>query len=61
MSVDLLAALCLVLVIEGLFLFVAPRAWKQAAAQLIQIHDRALRVGGAVMVALGLLALQLVR
>ncbi len=61
MLADLLAALCLVLVIEGLFLFVAPQAWKQAAAQLIQAHDRVLRIGGAVMIVLGLLALQFVR
>ncbi|MBB5015636.1 DUF2065 domain-containing protein [Rehaibacterium terrae] len=61
MLADLLAALCLVLVIEGLFLFVAPQTWKQAAAQLIRTHDRTLRTGGAVMIVLGLLALQFVR
>jgi uncharacterized protein len=61
MGVDLLAALCLVLVIEGLFLLVAPGAWKRAAAQLLQAKDRALRAGGAAMIVLGLLALQFVR
>lgn len=61
MSVDLLAALCLVLVIEGLFLLVAPGAWKRAAAQMLQAPNRGLRTAGAVMVGLGLLALQWVR
>jgi uncharacterized protein YjeT (DUF2065 family) len=58
---DLLAALCLVLVIEGLFLLAAPVAWKRMAAQLTSTPERALRVGGGVMVAIGLVALQLVR
>jgi uncharacterized protein YjeT (DUF2065 family) len=59
--VDLLAALCLVLVIEGLFLLVAPAAWKRMAAQLTATPERALRVGGGVMIAIGLVALQLVQ
>jgi uncharacterized protein YjeT (DUF2065 family) len=58
---DLLAALCLVLVIEGLFLLVAPGAWKRMAAQLTLTPDRALRVGGGAMIVAGLIALQLVR
>lgn len=58
---DLWAALCLVLVIEGLLLFAAPGLWKQAVAQLLAQPARALRLAGAVMVGLGLLALQLVR
>ncbi len=61
MSDDLLAALCLVLVLEGLLLFVAPSFWKQAVAQLLERPDRALRTAGGAMVLLGLLALQLVR
>ena len=58
---DLWAALCLVLVIEGLLLFAAPGLWKQAVAQLLAQPRRSLRLAGAVMVGLGLLALQLVR
>jgi uncharacterized protein YjeT (DUF2065 family) len=58
---DLLAALCLVLVIEGLILLVVPDVWKRMAAQLADTPERALRVGGGVMIAAGLLALQLVR
>lgn len=58
---DLWAALCLVLVIEGLLLFVAPAAWKQAVSQLLSQPDRALRAAGGVMVAAGLAALWWVR
>jgi uncharacterized protein YjeT (DUF2065 family) len=55
------AALCLVLVIEGLFLFAAPRLWKRFAEQLQQIDARTLRMIGAAMVVVGLVALQVVR
>jgi uncharacterized protein len=55
------AALCLVLVIEGLFLFAAPGGWKRVAAQLQQIDERTLRMMGAGMVVVGLIVLQLVR
>ena len=58
---DLWAALCLVAVIEGLFLFAAPGAWKRAAEQLQALPDEHLRrIGGAVL-ALGLLSLYLLR
>ena len=55
------AALCLVLVIEGLFLFASPALWKRMAQQLQQIDDRTLRMIGAGMIVAGLVVLQLVR
>lgn len=58
---DLWAALCLVLVIEGLMLFVAPGAWKQMALRLQELPPQQLRIGGAIMIIAGLIALQLVR
>jgi uncharacterized protein len=58
---DLLAALCLVLVLEGLLLFAAPAAWKQAAERLMQMDARALRQIGGLMMIAGLAALQFVR
>ena len=61
MSDDLWAALALVLVIEGLFLFAAPGAWKRMAEQMQSLGNRNLRIYGAVMVGLGLLALQWIR
>ena len=61
MTFELLSALCLVAVLEGLFLFVAPRGWKQAVAQLQQLSDRGLRILGGLFVAAGLISLYLVR
>jgi uncharacterized protein len=58
---DLLAALCLVLVLEGLLLFAAPQAWKQIIEQMRELEPRQLRIIGGVMVGIGVLALQLVR
>jgi uncharacterized protein len=57
---ELAAALCLVLVLEGLFLFAVPRAWQRMAEQLRQLEPSRLRVIGGVMIALGVLALKLV-
>lgn len=58
---ELLTALSLVAVLEGLFLFVAPGSWKRAAERLYAMPDARLRVVGMVVVAIGLLSLFLVR
>lgn len=58
---DLNAALCLVLVVEGVFLFALPAVWKRMADLLQSLSERDLRIAGAVMVVVGLLALQIVR
>jgi uncharacterized protein YjeT (DUF2065 family) len=58
---NIAAALCLVLVIEGLFLFASPRLWKRMAEQLQQIDERTLRMIGGGMVVAGLMVLQVVR
>ncbi len=60
MNHDLAAALCLVLVLEGLFLFAAPRAWQRMAEQMRQLDPRHLRVIGGVMIGIGILALKVV-
>ncbi|MEO7014134.1 MAG: DUF2065 family protein [Dokdonella sp.] len=60
MPIELAAALCLVLVIEGLILFAAPGAWKRMAERLQQIDERSLRIVGAAMVVIGLVALKVV-
>lgn len=61
MPQELVSALCLVAVLEGLILFVAPRAWRQAMVQLVQRPDGALRGFGLLMLGLGLAALWFVR
>lgn len=58
---DLWAALCLVAVLEGLFLFAAPGVWKRAAERMLGLPNALIRITGAVVLALGLLALWLVR
>ena len=58
---ELLSALCLVAVLEGLFLFVAPQGWKRAAEQLHAMPNRRLRALGAIVAGLGVLSLWLVR
>jgi uncharacterized protein YjeT (DUF2065 family) len=55
---ELLAALCLVLVIEGLFLFAAPSAWQRIVEQMRELEPRQLRIIGGVMVGVGVLALK---
>lgn len=54
---DLLSALCLVAILEGLFLFAAPLAWKRMAARLLELPAAALRQSGALMLAIGLAVL----
>ncbi|HEV2623255.1 MAG TPA: DUF2065 family protein [Frateuria sp.] len=58
---DLFVALCLVLVLEGLVLFAAPRQWQSMVRQALELRPRTLRLGGAVAVIAGLAALQLIR
>ncbi|MCE5232509.1 MAG: DUF2065 family protein [Xanthomonadaceae bacterium] len=58
---NLAAALCLVLVLEGLALFAAPRGWQRMAAEARKLQPRTLRLIGAAAIAVGLVALRLVR
>jgi hypothetical protein len=57
---DLLAALCLVLVIEGLVLFASPRGWQAMVREALKLEPRTLRLFGAVAMVAGLLVLRLV-
>ncbi|MEL1265220.1 DUF2065 domain-containing protein [Pseudoxanthomonas putridarboris] len=54
---ELWSALCLVAILEGLVLFVAPGGWKRAAVQLLHMTDRQLRAFGGLVLVTGLLAL----
>lgn len=60
MNHEFLAALCMVLVLEGLFLFAVPRAWQRMAEQMRELQPRQLRMIGAGMMAIGVLVLKLV-
>jgi len=57
---EFVAALCLVFVFEGLFLFAAPSVWQRMAEHMRQLEPRQLRLIGGVMMAMGVLVLQLV-
>ena len=57
---DLSAALCLVLVIEGLVLFAIPRGWQKMVEEAARMDARTLRLIGAGAMVLGLVALRLV-
>ncbi len=58
---DLLAALALVAVLEGLLLFAFPNLWKRTAEQLLAMPARQLRLVGGVILTGGLIALYFVR
>ena len=58
---DVLTALCLVLVIEGLLPFLAPARWKEAMRQVAGVPDGSLRIIGLVSMILGVVLLYLVR
>ncbi len=58
---DLLAAMALVAVLEGLLLFAAPDHWKRMAEQLQRLPVRQLRIIGGVLIVVGLVSLQLLR
>lgn len=58
---ELVRALALVMVIEGLLPFVSPARWRQAMATVAQMGDGALRTIGLVSVTIGLFVLQVTR
>jgi uncharacterized protein YjeT (DUF2065 family) len=51
------AALCLVLVIEGLVLFAAPQGWQAMMREAQKLEPRTLRVFGALAIGVGLITL----
>jgi uncharacterized protein len=58
---DLLAAIALMLVLEGMLPFLYPMAWRRMLLQVIHMTDGALRIMGLGGMLLGLLLLYLVR
>lgn len=55
------AALALVLVVEGLMPFVAPRAWRDTFRRLIEMSDGQIRFIGLASIVLGLAAFLVLR
>jgi uncharacterized protein YjeT (DUF2065 family) len=58
---DLLAALALVLVIEGIVPFLSPQSLRRMLATAAQLDDRSLRIVGLVSMIIGVVMLYLVR
>ncbi len=58
---DILVAVALVLVFEGIIPFLVPDKFRQALAQLSQLPDQALRVMGLVSMILGIIFLYILR
>jgi len=61
MWAELARAVALVCVIEGLMPFIAPQRWRHTMLSLASIAPRQLRIFGAVMIAIGVFALQCLR
>ena len=58
---DLLAALGLVLVLEGIAPFLSPQAVKRALARVLEVKDRELRIVGLGSMLLGVIILFVTR
>lgn len=58
---DLLAAIALVLVIEGIIPFVNPGGLRRALLMISQMNDNTLRFSGLTSMILGILLLNLIR
>lgn len=57
---DLLVALALVLVIEGILPFLNPAGWRDMMLKAAQMDDRSLRLVGLVSMIIGVILLYLV-
>ena len=58
---DLLSALALLLVLEGILPFLNPRGVRQALLQMAQMNDRVLRFTGLGSMVVGLILLYAIR
>ena len=58
---DLVRAIALVLVIEGILPFLSPDGWRQAMMQAGRLPDRTLRMVGFTSMLIGVLILYLAR
>ncbi len=60
MASEILTALALVIVIEGLLPAISPAAYKRAVTQLAEMPARTIRITGLVLMVVGALLLQFV-
>lgn len=57
---DLLIAIALVMVIEGVLPFISPKGWRNMMLAVSQMDDRSLRITGLMSMLLGVAMLYLV-
>lgn len=50
---DVLVALCLMLVLEGIFPFISPGGWRNMIRTVSQLDDRSLRLMGLMSMLIG--------
>ena len=58
---EILTALALVLVIEGLLPFASPGRYRQMVAEIVRLSDNHIRIAGLVIIVIGLVLLFLIR
>lgn len=61
MWTDILRALALILVLEGLMPFLMPQRFRETLMRLHNLDDRALRTVGFICLLVGVVALELIR
>lgn len=61
MLVEILTAICLVLVLEGIMPFLSPRSYKDALRALLQVSDDKIRIVGLSSMLVGVVLLVLIR
>ncbi|MCE1242532.1 DUF2065 domain-containing protein [Oryzomicrobium sp.] len=61
MSENLLLAFALMLVLEGVLPFLAPKAWKDTFSRLVQLNDGQIRFIGLTVMLAGLMLLMVFR
>ncbi len=58
---DLLAALCLVAVIEGIMPFLAPSKYKEFLASMHELDEQSIRRVGLIMMIIGVVSLYFIK
>jgi uncharacterized protein YjeT (DUF2065 family) len=61
MPEGLLAALAIVMILEGALPFVSPRLWRDTFSKLIELSDGQIRFVGLIAILVGVAALLLIR
>ena len=56
LNMEFFSALCLVLVIEGMLPFIAPKVWRETMTKVAQLNDGQLRMVGLFSIAVGLVS-----